>query len=242
MGLHAAGTLMVGGAVMWLGAILGVDGYGPEAMLPWALAAAAGWWLGHAEMGERAWWMRLGSVRVAGRSLVLMAVQVMLAGSAVGLYFVQRGTGPRVWVQAEMTGQAGRYAELRLEVDGCRSTLPSAFHAVFPRDVNGVAGGKSYTIRAGEPLEFLAELRAEDGRLEAIREEGTEHAPRGAAVRAEAGASCAAMWLEKPVDVYVAKGAADLSRLGAGQALWVLVTVPPKGMPRAVAVKPGNRD
>lgn len=242
MGLHAAGTLLVGGAVVWVGAILGVDGYGPEAMLPWAAAAAAGWWLGHAEMGERAWWFRLGRARVAGRSLVLMAVQVTLAGSAVGLYWVQRAACPRVWAQAEMTGEAGRYVELRLEVDGCRSTLPSAFHAVFPRDVNGVAGGKTYTIRAGEPLEFLAELRADGGRLEAIREEGTEHAPRGAAVRAEAGASCAAMWLEKPVDFYGTKGAADFSRLGAGQELWVLVTVPPKGMPRAVGIKIGNRE
>lgn len=240
MGLHAAATLMVGGAVVWLGAILGVHGYGPEAMLPWAAAVAAGWGLGHAEMGERAWWIRVGAVRLAGRSLALVLIQVALAGSAVGLYAVQRAECPRVWVQAEMVGAAGRYEELRLEVDGCRSTLPSAFHAVFPRDVNGVAGGKTYTIRAGEPLEFLAGLRAEDGRLEAIREEGTEHAPRGVAVRAEAGASCAAMWLEKPVDVYAAKGAAGLT--GAGQGIWVLVTVPPKGMPRILAVKLGNRE
>lgn len=240
-GLHAAGTLMVGGALVWLGRILGVDGYGPEALLVWAAAVGAGWWLGQAETGERGW-VSVGGLRLAGRSLALVVIQVALAGSAVGLYAVQRAMCPRVWAQAEMVGAAGRYAELRLTVDGCRSTLPSAFHAVFPRDVNGVAGGKTYTIRGEQPLVFLAELRAEDGRLEAIREEGTEHAPRGETVRAEPGTSCAAMRLEKPVDVYAAKGTAEFLQRGPGQVIWAEVTVPPKGMPRVVEVKPGNRE
>jgi hypothetical protein len=105
-----------------------------------------------------------------------------------------------------------------------------------------VAGGKTYTIRAGQPLEFQAQLEVVDGKLEAIREEGTEHAPRGVAVRAEAGAGCEAMRLATPVDFYLAEHAADPSRLQPGQELWVEVTVPPRGMPRPLqlAVKDGT--
>ncbi len=74
-------------------------------------------------------------------SIVLLLIQLALISSIAAKYLYQRRSCPRVWVRAaaydpEMV-MRGRYLSLQLTVDGCQSTLPSALHAVFPRNSDG---------------------------------------------------------------------------------------------------------
>jgi hypothetical protein len=180
--------------------------------------------------------MKLGKMTLSGTSVALLAIQLALVASIAGKYLYQRWTCPKVWARSAVydpeTPMRGRYLSLQLTVDGCQSTLPSAFQAVFPRDVNGVAGGKTFTISPRQPVRFPAQLKVVDNKLEAIRIPESDSRTVGVTVSALPGASCTEMRIDTPVDFYLAEHAADPSRLGPGEELWVEVTVPPNGPPR----------
>jgi hypothetical protein len=124
----------------------------------------------------------------------------------------------------------GRYLSLRLMVDGCQSTLPSAKAATFQRDINGSAIQGPYSLNASSI--FLADLKVVNNRLTAVYIRDNPNGTLGQEVSVWPGASCDAMRLDTPVDFYLPEHAQDPSQLKPGQELWIEVTVPPKGPPR----------
>ena len=88
--------------------------------------------------------MKPGKVTFAGKSVALLLIQLAIVSSIAAKYLYQRWTCPKVWARTAAYGwrlPCSRYFSLRLTVDGCQSTLPSAKAAAFPRDVNGATIG-----------------------------------------------------------------------------------------------------
>jgi hypothetical protein len=169
-------------------------------------------------------------------SIVLLLIQLALVSSIAAKYLYQRRSCPRVWTRTaaydpEMV-MRGRYLSLRLTVDGCQSTLPSALHAVFPRNTDGTTKPTGFTVKSEYPVYFRAKLKVAGNKLVAIRIPEADLTSKGVGVTAIPGASCDALRLDEPVDFYIAEHAADPTPLQSGQELWIEVTIPPQGPPR----------
>jgi hypothetical protein len=175
-------------------------------------------------------------VKFSKTSLVLLLIQLMLVSSIAAKYLYQRRSCPRVWLQATAYDPdlpiRGRYLSLRLTVNGCQSTLPSALHAVFPRNIDGSTKPTGFTVKAEYPVHFSAKLKVENKKLVVIRIPEADQTSRGVDVVAWPGDACDAMHLNEPVDFYIAEHAEDPSWLKPGQELWIEVTIPPQGSPR----------
>jgi hypothetical protein len=173
-------------------------------------------------------------MKISKISFAVLLVQLAIVSSVAGKYLYQRWTCPRVWARTVAVDpelpMRGRYLSLRLTVDGCGSTLPSAKDANFRRDINGAAIQGPYMLRASTI--FHADLRVQDNRLTAIYLRDDRNGTLGQQVSVWPGAACDAMRLDSPVDFYLPEHGADPSRLKSGQELWVEVTVPPNGPPR----------
>jgi uncharacterized membrane-anchored protein len=169
-------------------------------------------------------------------SIALLLIQLALVSSIAAKYCYQRARCPRVWVKAAAydpdSPMRGRYLSLRLTVDGCESTLPTAFQADFPRKSDGSTRQGPYRVKGQYPFQFRAKLKVEGNKLEAIRIPEADETSKGVMVSAMPDSSCDAMRLQEPVDFYIAEHASDPSRLQPGQELWMEVTVPPLGPPR----------
>jgi len=83
-------------------------------------------------------------MKLAKTSIVLLVIQLALVSSIAAKYLYQRATCPQAWTRAEAYDpnlvMRGRYLSLRLTVDGCQSTLPSALRATFPRNADARRG------------------------------------------------------------------------------------------------------
>lgn len=181
--------------------------------------------------------MKMGRLKVGGAAIALLGIQLALVVSIAGKYLYERQTCPRVWARAvaydpEMPLR-GRYLSTQLEVDGCGSTLPSAAHAEFPRDINGAVQPGPYKVR-GAWVRFNANLKIENNRLAAVRIDDENASNEGQAVTANDNTPCDRMHLETPTDFFIPEHAADPSLLKRGQELWIEVTLPPKGAPRPI--------
>lgn len=179
--------------------------------------------------------MKPALMRWSGSSLALLAIQLVLVSSIAGKYLYQRWTCPRVWTRAVAVDPVsllrGRYLSLRLTVDGCRSTLPSARQAAFGRNVDGSANQSPYAVAAPQTVQFPAHLLARDNKLSAIALAAGENPARGQMVLATPGTSCEAMSLAVPASFYV-PDQARFPQGSPGAELWIEVTVPPQGPPR----------
>ena len=178
--------------------------------------------------------MKIGRSTVSAASLALLVIQLALVSTFAAKYFYQRWTCPRVWTRAAsdpLLPMRGRYLALRLTVDGCQSTLPSARNANFPRDVNGAVKPGPYVLRPQDVF-FRAKLKVNQNALVAVRIEGSEDSAAGEEVVGSAGSPCDQMQLEAPIDVYISDTAQGPLPLKPGQELWIEVTVPPQGPPR----------
>jgi hypothetical protein len=173
-------------------------------------------------------------MRLAKTSIALLVFQIAIVSSIAAKYFYQRATCPRVWTRANAYDPSlvmrGRYLSLQLTVDGCGSTLPSAKQAQFPRNLDNVPGGTTFSVRS--PVQFQATLGVKKNKLIAIRLQDPENTSSGQTVAAWPGASCDALRLSEPVDFYIPEHANDPTFLKSGEELWIEVTVPPKGPPR----------
>lgn len=180
--------------------------------------------------------MKIFRSSLSGASLALLIFQVLLVSSVAAKYEYQRWRCPRVWTRAggydPQLPLRGRYLNLQLRVDGCQSTLPSAKAAQFPRDVSGAVRPGPFSI--GPAVQFPADLKVDNNRLEAIRIHDPEREPAGQMVNGWAGQSCHEMTLEDPVYFYISDKAPQILPLKSGQELWIEVTVPPKGPPRPI--------
>jgi hypothetical protein len=176
-------------------------------------------------------------MKISKTSIILLVIQLALVSSIAGKYFYQRSTCPRAWTRAAAYDpnmvMRGRYLSLRLTVDGCQSTLPSALRATFPRNADGTTKPTGFTVNDVEvPITFRANLKAEKMKLLAIRIPEADLRSKGVDVTALSGSACNDLYIDEPVDFYIAEHAADPTALKQGQELWIEVTVPPKGPPR----------
>ena len=180
--------------------------------------------------------MKIGRFSLPVASLALLIIQLLLVSSVAALYLYQRWTCPRVWTRTAAYDpelvMRGRYLQTQLVVDGCESTLPSAKHATFPRDVNGAIKPGPYVVRPAGTVGFQAELKVADNKLVAVQIQDPRRADRGQSVSALPGSPCDRLRLDQPVDFYIAEQAQSPLPLKAGQELWIEVTLPPKGPPR----------
>jgi uncharacterized membrane-anchored protein len=177
-------------------------------------------------------------MKLSKTSIALLVIQLALVSSIAAKYLYQRRSCPRVWTKAaaydpEMV-MRGRYLSLRLTVDGCQSTLPSALNAVFPRNDDGTTRPNGFTVDARNPIYFRAKLKVEGNKLVAIRIPEADLTSKGVNVTAMPGASCDALRINEPVDFYIAEHAVDPTPLRPGQELWMEVTIPPQGPPRPI--------
>ena len=105
--------------------------------------------VGHPREWRRA--MKIGRVSFSGAVVAMIVIQLALVSCFAAEYLYQRWTCPRAWTRAvgadPDVSTHGRYLRLRLMVNGCQSTLPSAKLAAFPRDVNGAVKPGHYVLR-----------------------------------------------------------------------------------------------
>lgn len=185
-------------------------------------------------------------MKLSKTSLALLIIQLALVSTIAAKYLYQRWTCPQVWTRTVAYDPSlimrGRYLSLQLTVDGCRSTLPSAKQAAFPRDINGVPGGNTFSLIPARPVQFPAQLKVEGNKLVAIRIPDTDIRSAGIMVEAMPGSPCESLHLNDPVYFYIAEHAASPVPVKQGQELWIEVTVPPTGPPRPLqlALKEGN--
>jgi uncharacterized membrane-anchored protein len=177
--------------------------------------------------------MKLAKTSLSGTSIALLVIQLLLVTSIAAKYLYQRSTCPKVWVRTaaydpEMV-MRGRYLSLRLAVDGCQSTLPSAPNTDIPRNSNG---GVKVNWRGD--VQFRAKLKVEGNKLIAIRIPDADESSKGVNVSTVPNSACDAMRLDEPVNFFISEHANDPSRLKAGEELWIEVTVPPIGPPRPI--------
>jgi len=175
-------------------------------------------------------------MKLSKASIALLVIQLALVSSVAAKYLYQRWTCPRVWTRTVAIDpellMRGRYLSLRLTVDGCQSTLPSAKAAAFPRDINGSAIQGPFQLRASAI--FHADLKVQNNRLQAIRILDDKNGRLGQAVSVWPGSACDAMRLDMPVDFYIGEHARSPLPMKPGQELWIEVTVPAKGPPRPI--------
>jgi hypothetical protein len=180
--------------------------------------------------------VKVGRWSISVASVALLAIQLLMVSTVAMKYLWQRWWCPRVWTRTVAFDpelpMRGRYLSVELMVDGCRSTLPSAKAAQFPRDVSGAVKPGPYFMRPAGEVEFQGELKVVDNKLIAVKIEDPAKAEAGQTISAWPGSQCDQMRLEKPVDLYIAEDAQSPLPVKQGQALWVEVTVPPKGPPR----------
>jgi hypothetical protein len=185
--------------------------------------------------------MKIGRVSFSGAVVAMIVIQLALVSCFAAEYLYQRWTCPRAWTRAvgadPDVSTHGRYLRLRLMVNGCQSTLPSAKLAAFPRDVNGAVKPGPYVLRPEpQPAYFNAYLKVVNDKLVAVRVEGQEDATMGEEITAMPGTSCDQMNLNGSVDFLLPRHMRSPLPLKPGQELWVEVTVPPKGPPRPLQV------
>jgi hypothetical protein len=176
---------------------------------------------------------------LSGTVIALIVIQLALVSAFAAKYVYQRWTCPLGWTRAvgadPEASMHGRYLRLRLTVDGCQSTLPSAKLATFPRDVNGAVKPGQYVLRPEpQPAHFNAWLKVVNNMLVAVRVEGQEDATMGEGITAMPGTPCDQMSLDAPVDFFLPRHTKSPLPLKSGQELWIEVTVPPKGPPRPI--------
>jgi hypothetical protein len=182
--------------------------------------------------------MKVFKTSLSGASLVLLAVQLAVVSSIAAKYLYERWTCPRVWTRAaaydpELT-MRGRYLSMQLQVDGCKTTLPSTQDAVSSRSFVASYQSGPNGMRQRVQVAFPARLGVEDGKLVAVRIASGSGNEGGQTVSAWVDRPCDAMRLADPVNFYIAEHAANPLPVKAGQELWVEVTVPPKGTPRPI--------
>jgi hypothetical protein len=156
------------------------------------------------------------------RAIVLLVVQCLLVSSIAVKYLYERATCPRVWTRAAQYDpelpMRGRYLALSPQVDACD----------LMRNAKSADDGP-FGIRS-----FRARVLARDGKL--VAEDARDQLPRIDFPSVSVGVNqpCDSGQLWRGIDYFVPETAASPFPLKPGQELWVEVTVPPSGPPRAI--------
>lgn len=156
------------------------------------------------------------------RAIVLVVIQCLLVSLIAAKYLYERATCPRVWTRAAQYDpelpMRGRYLALSPQVDAC-----DLMHKAKPAD------SEPFGIRS-----FRARVIARDGKL--VAEDAHDQLPRTDFPSVSVGVNqpCDRGQIWRGIDYFVPETAASPFPLQPGQELWVEVTVPPMGPPRAI--------
>ena len=154
------------------------------------------------------------------RAVALVVIQCLLVSSIAAKYLYERATRPRVWTRTVQYDPnlplRGRYLALTLMVDTC-----SLDQKVISSSTPGRWNWQVRTV-------------ARDGKL--VGEDARDRLPRSdyQSVSVGPGMLCERAELSPYIDFFVPDTAKSLFPLKPGQELWVEVTVPPSGPPRAI--------
>lgn len=155
------------------------------------------------------------------RAITLIVIQCLLVSSIAAKYLYERATRPRVWVRAAQYDpelpMRGRYLALSPEVDVC---------SLKPQQEN--------TYKDSWHKNYRVQLSARDGKLAAA--DAKDWLPRGDYPMATWSNRnpCERAPLSPGIDYFIPENAHSPFPLKPGQELWVEVTVPPSGPPRAI--------
>ena len=160
------------------------------------------------------------------RSLVLLAIQVVLVLSIAGKYVYERKVCPRVWVPTAQIDPnmplRGRYMALQLAMDACG----------LPHD--GQYLSKGYGTVPGF-WEWQVKVVLKDGKLVPVQVKAAEVRPeQWDRLTQRSGRPCDRATLSQTVDYFIDDRAKTPFPLKPGEELWAEVTVPPSGPPRPI--------
>ncbi len=172
-------------------------------------------------------------MRISKAAILLIVIQVLLVSSIAGKFLYERRVCPRVWTRAAQVDPdsplRGRYLVLPLRVDACG----------LPKE-----GDVSYVDPApnGSPVPDSPNERSRSWNSTVVR--AREGHLIGVARPVAGGGERLGIWLPKntPCDrailspgteLYI-PDTAKMPSLKPGEELWVEVTVPPAGPPRAI--------
>lgn len=163
-------------------------------------------------------------MKLTKRAVLLIVIQVLLVSTIAGKFLYERKVCPRVWTRAAQVDPdsplRGRYLILPLRVDACG--LPKV-------DEKGGAG-PSYA--AGVREYRNSDVVARDGKLIAVENRSPAGGDR-LTVWTPKNTPCDRAVLSPGTELYIPESA-KTPVLKAGEEMWVEVTVPPKGPPRAI--------
>jgi hypothetical protein len=159
------------------------------------------------------------------RGLVLLAIQLVLVLNVAGKYVYERKVCPRVWTRTVQVDPSlpfrGRYLALQIAVDAC--ALPrseSNLTTVPPSD----QGWWSWRVRP----------EAKDGRLVGVLAGDDVRPELSEELRQSKNLPCDRANFLESADYFIGDSAKSPLPLKGNEELWVEVTVPPAGPPRAV--------
>jgi len=156
------------------------------------------------------------------RAILLVIIQCLLVSSIAAKYLYERATRPRVWTRVAQFDpelpMRGRYLALSPVIDACDLEQNTAH-----------ADSLSASART-----YRVQLVARDGKLVAENAEGKLPRSGFQSITLSEKASCKRAQVWPPIDYFIPEHASSPFDLKPGQELWVEVTVPPSGPPRAI--------
>lgn len=157
------------------------------------------------------------------RAIALLVIQCLLVSSIAAKYLYERVTRPRVWARAAQYDpelpMRGRYLALQPVVDACGLQQKNQ-----PRSDKSAGWYETYQVR----------LVARGGKL--VAEEARKQLPRTdyLSVIVTDTIPCERAPVSPAISFFIPESAKAPFPLEPGQELWLEVTVPPSGPPRAI--------
>ena len=180
--------------------------------------------------------------RTAG--IALLAIQMAVVLSVVGKFYYERATRPRVWVRAENfdpeTPLRGRYLALSLLVDACGLPRDKAHFSEGIRLYNQstTPGYWDWTVsleaRNGKLIPVLNPLPRDPNDTGTIRLNGDKPCDRATFTRRSTSFSAVDYFIPETAKVTLPSSLPGTLPKKDAPELWVEVTVPAEGPPRAI--------
>lgn len=171
-------------------------------------------------------------MKLTKRAVLLIVIQVLLVSIVAGKFLYERKVCPRVWTRAAQVDPdsplRGRYLILPLRVDACG--LPKeGDRSMFDRSTLG-----PLIASAGIREYRRSDVTARDGKLIAVESTSPAGGDR-LTVWTPKNTACDRAILSPGTELYI-PDTAKMPTLKDGEEMWVEVTVPPKGPPRAIQI------
>lgn len=165
-------------------------------------------------------------------ALLLMLVQLALVSSIAAKYLYERRTCPRVWSRATQYDPnlplRGRYLALQLLVDACHLPRDAAHYQKY------VPYGVSQAGRTVGSWTWDASLSIANDHLVPVLQDHPKNRNDTVQLSLAEEHPCDRAPVSQLTEFFISDRAQPPFPLAAGQELWVEVTLPPSGPPRAI--------